>query len=38
MLVGVVEPLYAGDSFLVTFRFAQAGELVFEVEVRADAP
>jgi copper(I)-binding protein len=38
MLVGLAGPLYEGDSFDVTLRFAQAGERVFEVEVRTDVP
>jgi copper(I)-binding protein len=38
MLVDLVEPLRRGDGFLVTLRFERAGDLAFEVEVRADAP
>jgi hypothetical protein len=34
MLLGLVEPLVAGDRFEVTLRFEKAGDVVVRVEVR----
>ena len=38
MLLDVVEPLVAGDTFEVTLTFENAGEMVVEAEVRDTAP
>jgi copper(I)-binding protein len=37
MLMGLLGPLREGDTFDVTFRFAQAGEMAFGVRVGEDA-
>jgi copper(I)-binding protein len=34
MMLGLAEPLAAGDSFEVTLRFEKAGDIVVTVEVR----
>lgn len=38
MLVGLVDPLTSGDRFDVTLRFASAGDVRAEVEVRDTEP
>jgi copper(I)-binding protein len=38
MLVGLAEPLTAGDRFDVTLQFTTAGEVTAEVEVRDTEP
>lgn len=38
MLLDLVEPLKTGDTFEVTLTFAEAGDMVVEVEVRDSAP
>jgi copper(I)-binding protein len=38
MLLGLVEPLAEGDTFDITLKFANAGELTVTAEVRSSAP
>ena len=38
MMLDLVEPLKTGDTFELTLTFAEAGDMVIEVEVRDTAP